>query len=77
MKKTKKTIVKILDRVAKVAAAHAGEIARDVAISFLLESNNEQIKAQKNAPPRAKKNPPKKAGPKRTAPAKNRQAPNN
>lgn len=72
MKKTKKVIANILDRVAKVAATHAGEIAREVAISFLLEHEGQKKSAQPQ-----KLNSAKKARPKRTVPIKKKQAPNN
>lgn len=77
MKKTKKVIANILDKVGKVAAVHAKEIAREVAISLLLENREADAARQKKAPQAAKKNPAKKTRPKRTAPVKNKQAPNN
>lgn len=77
MKKTKKVIANILDRVAKVAATHAVEIAREVAISLLTESNPSNKQTQKRTTRPSRQNATKKARPKRTAPVKNKQTPGN
>ena len=76
MENTKKILADILDRASKAAIAHAGEIAREVAMSFLMEKGETQFQSQKETHPSLNKNLSKKSRPKRTVSTKRKQASN-